>query len=342
MSDTKQFLSVVIPVYCEEDVIGEFYSRLKETLVRLEPAMDSEIVFVDDGSRDRTLPLIQAFRRQDASVKVLSLSRNFGHQFAITAGLDHVVGDAVVIIDGDLQDPPEVILEMVAKWREGYKVVFGVREKREGEGIFKRATAKAFYRIMKRFSDVDLPLDAGDFRLIDREVVNVLRALREENRYLRGLVSWCGFGQYGLVYRRDKRFAGKTKFSTKKMIRFAIDGILSFSDKPLKLTSYLGFVITLGSFLMGVNIILGKIMHPGQAVSGWSSLMVALLFVGGVQLISLGIIGLYIGRQYKETKRRPLYVIADQKGFDRPSEERRNDPGWVAQEGGPPRRPDGP
>jgi dolichol-phosphate mannosyltransferase len=337
MSDTKQFLSIVIPVYCEEDVIGEFYSRLKKALVRLEPAMDSEIVFVDDGSRDRTLPLIQALRRQDESVKVLSLSRNFGHQFAITAGLDHVVGDAVVIIDGDLQDPPEVILEMVAKWREGYKVVFGVREKREGEGIFKRATAKAFYRIMRRFGDVDLPLDAGDFRLIDREVVHVLRALREENRYLRGLVSWCGFGQYGLVYRRDKRYAGKTKFSTKKMIRFAIDGILSFSDKPLKLTSYLGFVITLCSFLMGANIILGKILQPGRAVSGWSSLMVAVLFVGGVQLISLGIIGLYIGRQYRETKRRPLYVIADQKDFDQPPGDRKNDPGRVAPAGGPPR-----
>jgi glycosyltransferase involved in cell wall biosynthesis len=300
MSETKHLLSVVVPVYCEEEVVGEFYSRLKKTLSSLEPTMDVEIVFVDDGSHDRTLSLIQALRAQDESIKVLSLSRNFGHQFAITAGLDHVFGDAVVIIDGDLQDPPEVIIEMVAKWREGYKVVFGVRESREGEGIFKRATAKVFYRVMRRLSDVELPLDAGDFRLIDKEVVHVMRSLREENRYLRGLISWCGFRQYGLAYRRDKRYAGRTKFSTKKMIRFAIDGILSFSDKPLKLTSYLGFVITLCSFLMAVNIILGKILQPSRAVSGWSSLMVALLFVGGVQLISLD-------------------VIADQKGFDPPS-----------------------
>jgi glycosyltransferase involved in cell wall biosynthesis len=323
MPDVETVLSVVVPVYGEEAVIEEFYRRLSKVLEGLGPGWGSEIIFIDDGSHDRTLGLLKGLRARDRSVKILSLARNFGHQFAITAGLDHARGNAVVIIDGDLQDPPEIIPEMIAKWKEGHKVVYGVREKRKGEGIFKQASAKVFYRIMRRFSDVDVPVDAGDFRLIDRGVVDVLNGLRERNRYLRGLVSWCGFDQCGLIYHRDRRYAGKTKFSTKLMVRFAIDGILSFSDKPLKVMSYLGFLITLGSFLWGLAIILGKIVHPGRAVSGWTSLMIVVIFVGGMQLISLGIIGLYLGRQYNEMKKRPLYIIAEKMGFDAPSHDRR-------------------
>jgi len=319
MSAAKPILSLVVPVFGEAQVIGEFYRRLKIVIKGIQDELDSEIIFVDDGSQDSTAVLIRSFMAQDRSVKLVRLSRNFGHQLAITAGIDHAHGDGIIIMDGDLQDPPETIVEMLARWRQGYKVVYGIRESRKGEHVLKLATAKVFYRLIRRLSDVELPLDAGDFRLIDREVAEVLRTLREENRYLRGMVSWCGFPQVGVPYQRDRRYAGKTKFSLKRMLRFAIDGILSFSDKPLKLTSYLGFVITAGSFLLGINMIIGKLVHPTQAISGWTSLIVVILFVGGVQLLSLGVMGLYIGRQYKEMKNRPLYVVAEKCGFEEPA-----------------------
>lgn len=311
----KSTLTVVVPICSEENVIPEFYDRLKAVLMRLEEGLDHEIMFVDDGSRDQSLPLLKNLAERDERTRVISFSRNFGHQFAITAGLDHASGDAAVIIDGDLQDPPEIIPEMLEKWREGYKVIYGVREKRKGENPLKLMTARLFYRIIRLLSDTDLPLDAGDFRLLDRKVIDVLKSIREENRYLRGLVSWAGFSHFGLPYKRDPRYAGKTKFTFRKMIKFAFDGILSFSDRPLKISAYLGFLITLATFLMAVKITVGKVLHPQVLVSGWTSLILAVLFMGGIQLISLGILGLYIGRQYREVKRRPLYIISEKTGF---------------------------
>ena len=315
--DSKALLSIIVPVYSEEKVIPEFYRRMKAVLAGLSARFDHEILFIDDGSRDGSAALLKELSRTDSSVKVISFSRNFGHQFAITAGLDFVRGNAAVIIDGDLQDPPEVIPEMLQKWEEGFKVVFGIREKRRGENVFKLLTAKAFYRLIRLLSDVRIPIDAGDFRLLDRRVVEALKNVREENRYLRGLVSWTGFAQVGILYRRDRRYAGKTKFTLKKMVRFAFDGILSFSDKPLKISAYLGFLITLASFIMALRVLIGKIRHPEVLVSGWTSLILAVLFIGGIQMISLGILGLYLGRQYREVKRRPLYIIAETSGFEK-------------------------
>jgi len=313
----KKFLTVVVPVFSEEKVIPEFYRRMRDVLTGLESQYDHELLFIDDGSRDGSLDLLKELSRNDRSVKIISFSRNFGHQFAITAGLDYARGDVLAIIDGDLQDPPEVIPEMLRKWEEGNKVVFGVREKRKGENPFKLLTAKVFYRLIRLLSDTKMPLDAGDFRILDRQVIDTLRSLREENRYIRGLVSWTGFKQIGIPYRRDRRYAGKTKFTLKKMIRFAFDGILSFSDKPLKITAYLGFFITLVAFAMALRVLIGKIRHPEMLVSGWTSLILAVLFIGGIQMISLGILGLYLGRQYREVKKRPLYVIADTTGFEK-------------------------
>ena len=310
-------VSIVVPIYSEESVIPEFYRRTKAMLAGLSPRYDHEILFIDDGSRDGSPVLLRELSRNDARVKVVSFSRNFGHQFAITAGLDYARGDVLIIIDGDLQDPPEVVPEMIRKWEEGHKVVFGVREKRRGENPFKLVTAKIFYRLIRFLSDTEMPLDAGDFRLMDRQVVDTLRSLREQNRYIRGMVSWTGFSQVGLPYRRDRRYAGKTKFTLKKMVRFAFDGILSFSDKPLKLTAYLGFLITLVSFVMALRVLIEKIRHPDMLVSGWTTLILAVLFIGGIQMISLGILGLYLGRQYREVKKRPLYVVAETIGFDR-------------------------
>ncbi len=311
----KRLLSVVVPIYFEEKVVPEFYARVKKVLLDLQPKIDHEIVFIDDGSRDRSLELLKGLSQKDRTIRIISFSRNFGHQFAITAGMDHASGDAVVIIDGDLQDPPEIIPQMVEKWEEGFKVVYGVREKRKGENPVKLLTAKLFYRLIKLLSDTELPLDAGDFRLLDRKVVDALKAIREENRYIRGLVSWAGFIHYGLLYKRDPRYAGKTKFTLKKMVKFAFDGIMSFSDRPLKITAYLGFLITVASFLVALRIAIIKIIHPQVIVSGWTSLILTVLFMGGVQLISLGILGLYVGRQYREVKRRPLYIISEKMGF---------------------------
>jgi polyisoprenyl-phosphate glycosyltransferase len=309
-------LSVVVPIYSEEKVIPEFYRRTKNVLAELGNRFDHEILFIDDGSTDGSSALLKELSEHDPQVKVVSFSRNFGHQFAITAGLDYARGDVLVIIDGDLQDPPEVIPEMLRKWEEGNKVVFGVREKRKGENPFKLISAKIFYRVIRMLSDIRMPIDAGDFRLLDRRVVETLRKMREENRYLRGLVSWAGFTQVGIPYRRDRRFAGKTKFTFKKMVRFAFDGILSFSDKPLKITAYFGFLMTLISFVLALRVLIGKIRHPEMLVSGWTSLILAVLFIGGIQMISLGILGLYLGRQYREVKKRPLYVVAETTGFD--------------------------
>lgn len=312
MEARKHLLTVVVPVYFEESVIEAFYQRAVQALAPLSPEFDLEFIFVNDGSTDRTLEMLLSLREEDQRVKIINFSRNFGHQIAVTAGLDHAKGDVVVVIDADLQDPPEVILEMLEKWRNGYKVVYGVRSERKGESAFKLWSARLFYRIMGRLSDIPIPLDTGDFRLMDRIVVEELRKMPEESRYIRGMVSWVGFRQCGHGYVRDARYAGKTKYTLKKMIRFAFNGITSFSEKPLILAGWMGMMATLAGLSYLIFILIGKMLNPSSVVSGWASLMGIVIFFGGVQLLSLGIIGQYIGRIYREVKKRPLYVL-DQK-----------------------------
>jgi len=319
MAEPTKRISVVVPIYYEEQVIPEFYRRTRAALETLADRYDRELVFVDDGSKDRSLQLLLDIAAQDPNVRVVALSRNFGHQMAITAGLEHATGDAVVLIDGDLQDPPELIPAMVAKWEEGYKVVYAQREKREGESLLKLATAKLFYKLLDALCEIEIPRDTGDFRLIDRQAVDALASLPECNRFIRGLVPWVGFSQYALPYRRDARYAGATKFNMEKMLRFAFSGITSFSEKPLYLALRLGVLFSLLSFLLGVWLIVNKLLFPQDTIFGWTSLVIVILFVGGVQLLSVGVLGLYIGKIHHEVKRRPFYVAAAKFGFPAPS-----------------------
>lgn len=307
-------LSVIVPIYCEELVINEFYKRIKKVFSSIE--YEYEIIFVNDGSTDRSLEILKGISVVDSHIKVIDLSRNFGHQIAISAGIDHSAGDAVILIDGDLQDPPEVIPQMVEKWKEGYQVIYGVRDERKGETLLKVITAKAFYRVLNKIGDVEIPLDTGDFRLMDRRVVDVLKGLQEQNRYLRGLVPWIGFRQYGLKYERDSRYAGETRYTFSKMSRLAFDGITGFSDKPLYMAFRMGILVSMSSFLLIIFYIIKKIVLPASTIHGWTSTIILILFLGGIQLISIGVIGLYIGRIYKEVKRRPLYLVAERYGFE--------------------------
>jgi glycosyltransferase involved in cell wall biosynthesis len=316
-------VSAVVPCYDEQEVLEETHAALSATLSALEGA-DAEIVYVDDGSRDRTREILRAVQGRDPRVRVISLSRNFGHQLAVSAGIESAAGDCVVVIDADLQDPPEVIREMVALWREGYQVVYGVRADRDGETAFKKWTARAFYRIINRLSRVEMPLDAGDFRLMDRRVVEVLLSMPERDRYLRGMVSWIGFRQAAVVYRRAPRRAGSSKYPFAKMLRFAVDGLLSFSVTPLRLAIWTGFAAIALAFLGIVWAVL-EWLFTNDLVRGWASIFTAVLFLGGVQLITLGIIGEYIGRIYAEVKRRPLYVVAERLGFEHRQLDRAND-----------------
>lgn len=306
-------LSVIIPLYNEELVIEKMYSTLTSVLEDAE--LEYEIVMVNDGSVDETYPLAKQICRKDERVKLISFSRNFGHQIAITAGMDKSSGKAVVVIDADLQDPPEVIIDMIKKWQEGYSVVYGVRKKRKGESVFKLATASLFYRILRKMTPVDIPVDTGDFRLLDRKVVNQLKIMRERSRFVRGMVSWVGFKQAKVEYVREERFAGETKYPLKKMIKFAMDGILSFSQIPLKLSSALGFLCSGLSFFFVLYGLIVKYFFPERAMPGWASIFVAILFIGGVQLICIGILGEYLGRIYEEIKARPLYVIDEEINF---------------------------
>jgi dolichol-phosphate mannosyltransferase len=307
-------VSFVVPCYNEEEGIRETHRRLTQVLSRL-AGYEYEIVYVDDGSRDRTPALLREIQGGDGRVRVVRLSRNFGHQFAVTAGLAHAAGDAAVIMDADLQDPPEVVPEMLARWREGYEVVYGVRTDREGETRFKLLTARLFYRLIRRLSDTEIPLDTGDFRLLDRRVVDAVVAMPERDRFLRGMVSWVGYRQIGVPYRRAPRFAGTTKYPLAKMARFAVDGLLSFSVKPLRLSTWLGF-LSAGLALVLIVYALLQRLFTSDWVTGWTALIVAILFFGGAQLISLGIIGEYVGRLYGEAKRRPLFLVRERLGFD--------------------------
>lgn len=307
-------LSIVVPCYNEELVLAELHDRLVSVLNQLEDT-DGEIVYVDDGSKDQTPALLKELQLDEPRVGVVSLSRNFGHQIAVTAGLEHANGDAVVIIDADLQDPPEVIPEMVARWREGYQVVYGLRAKRHGETTFKLFTAKIFYRLINRLSEVEIPLDVGDFRLMDRQVVDVLLNMPERDRFLRGMVSWIGFKQSAVIYDRAARHAGETKYPLIKMLRFAVDSVISFSFAPLRVAIWVGFG-AIAAAVAGIVYALVVRFYTTTWVRGWASIFTAILFLGGVQLVTLGIVGEYVGRIYAEVKLRPLYVVRERLGFD--------------------------
>jgi glycosyltransferase involved in cell wall biosynthesis len=307
-------LSFVIPVKDEEEVLPELHRRLEAVSRSIDG--DCEFILVDDGSTDHSRAVMSELRGRDERVKLLFLARNFGHQLAISAGLDFARGDAVVIIDGDLQDPPEVVLEMLPLWREGYEVVHAIRRRREGESRMKLWTAHTFYRVMHWLSDVEFPVDTGDFRLVDRRVADVVRGMREPDRYLRGMFAWVGFRQSSVYYDRDKRYAGKTKNSWANMISFAIDGIMGFSVTPLRLILGLGFVISLLSLTVAVIAIILKLTGGIESVQGWASLTVLVTFLAGVQLIVLGTIGLYVARAYEQGKQRPLYLVASADGLD--------------------------
>jgi glycosyltransferase involved in cell wall biosynthesis len=300
-------LSLIIPVYNEEAIIAELDRRLKGFLQELDETW--EVVFVDDGSHDRTAEMLNELAAAEPRYKVISFSRNFGHQLAITAGMDRAEGDAVVIMDADLQDPPEVVADMIAKWREGFDVVYGQRSVRYGESVFKRATAAAFYRLLRMLLPIEIPLDTGDFRLMSRRVVLSMRALREQHRFVRAMVSWVGFKQTAVRYERPERFAGETKYPLRKMMRFAIDGITSFSIVPLRLATYLGLLSGFVAIVTSVWAVYSAL--AGKTVPGWTTLMVVVALAASAQLIMTGILGEYIGRIYEEVKRRPLYVVAD-------------------------------
>jgi glycosyltransferase involved in cell wall biosynthesis len=312
--ERRVLLSVVVPCMNEEEGLGETNRRLSAVLEQA--AVNFEIIYIDDGSTDSTLDVLRDLQAHDTRVRLIRLSRNFGHQIAITAGLEHASGDAVVIIDADLQDPPEVILEFLSKWLDGYDVIYGVRTERDGETTFKLWSAKLFYRLITHLSDTRIPLDTGDFRLMDRRVVDTLLSMPERDRFVRGMVSWLGFSQIGVSYHRAPRVAGVTKFSLFRMVRFALDGIVSFSILPLRLATWTGFAASALALFGIVVILLERFLQMPGLVKGWSSAIVAQLFIGGVQLICLGLIGEYVGRIYGESKRRPLYIVRERIGFD--------------------------
>jgi glycosyltransferase involved in cell wall biosynthesis len=306
-------LSIVVPCYNEEAVLPELHRRLITVLDEIVD-LNFELIYTDDGSQDRTPEILSQLQASDARVRIITLSRNFGHQIAVTAGLEHASGEALVIIDADLQDPPEVIPEMIQRWHDGYQVVYGLRAARSGETTFKRWTAKAFYRLINRLSEIEIPLDVGDFRLLDRKVVDVLLAMPERDRFLRGMVSWIGFKQIAVIYDRAPRSAGESKYSLMKMLRFAVDSVISFSLMPLRLAIWVGFG-ALAASLAGIVYALIIRLYTTDWVRGWTSIFTAVLFLGGVQLITLGIVGEYVGRIYAEVKLRPLYVVRERLGF---------------------------
>jgi len=322
MDEEHPVISVVVPLFNEEGNVGELLSRISGILNSLAGPPSYEIVLVNDGSSDMTVASIRAEMRDLPNIVLVNLSRNFGHQLAATAGLDTARGDAVILMDGDLQDPPELIAQFVAKWREGYDVVYATRRSRKGESRFKLLTARLFYRITKRLTKVSIPVDTGDFRLMSRRVIEALKRTKERNRFLRGLVSWVGFNQTGVEYDRDPRFSGETKYPVSKMLTFAIDGITSFSEVPLRFASYFGFCVSIFAFVYAIIVLVLKFEH--RNFPGYTSTIVAILFLGGVQLLGIGILGEYLGRVYDEIKGRPLYLIADiERGSLNESPERR-------------------
>lgn len=307
MNEKPEF-SIIVPVYNEACCLQELYRRISEVMDRSGGTW--ELILINDGSVDESPDIIRQLATRDPRVRPVIFARNFGHQIAVTAGLDYSRGDAVVIIDADLQDPPEVILDLIEKWRAGYEVVYAVRAEREGETFFKKITASLFYRIIYRITDVKIPMDTGDFRLMDRKVVNVLNMMREHHRFLRGMAAWVGFRQTGVYYKRAARFAGETKYPLRKMLRLALTAITGFSYFPLQLATYLGF-ISAGLAILAIPVVVVMRAIQTQAFFGQATTLIAVLFFGGVQLICLGILGEYIGRIYDEAKGRPLYIVSE-------------------------------
>jgi len=304
----KPTFSIIAPIFNELENIPELYPRVREVMEQTGESW--ELILVDDGSIDGSTKAIRELAESDERVRPVIFARNFGHQIAVTAGIDYSRGDAVVIIDADLQDPPEVILDLIAKWREGYEVVYAVREERAGESWFKKTTASLFYRFICRITDVDIPLDTGDFRLMDKKVVAVMKQMREKHRFLRGMSAWVGYKQIGVNYKRKPRFAGETKYPLKKMIKLALNAVTSFSYFPLQLATFIGFIAA-GLSVIAIPVVAILRLTTGTALLGQATTIIIVLFLGGVQLISLGIIGEYIGRIYDEAKGRPLYIVAE-------------------------------
>ena len=307
--------SFIIPIYNEEETISEMYRRMRAVMDRMDGTV--ELILINDGSRDRSLPLLRELHDKDSRVCYLSLARNFGHQIAVTAGLNFSMGQIVVILDADLQDSPELIPDMVEKWRQGYQVVYAQRTQRRQESWFKRFTAYSFYRLLKQLADVDIPTDTGDFCLLDRQVVEVLNAMPERNRYIRGLRSWIGFRQTAIRFERDPRFAGEVKYTFRKSLALAINGLVSFSTVPLRISTYVGLLAAIASILMALLILYWRIFVPNSPLTGFTIVLMATFFLGAVQLVSIGILGEYIGRIYEEVKGRPLYTLAEVGGFIR-------------------------
>ncbi len=312
-------ISIIAPVYNEAGNLQELHRRISDVLDRSGETW--ELVFVDDGSTDGSGSAVRELYDSDPGhIRVISFARNFGHQIAVTAGMDYAQGQAVILIDADLQDPPEIILDMIAKWREGYEVVYAVRAKREGESWFKRTTASLFYRLMFSITDISIPLDTGDFRLMDRKVVDAVLSMRERHRFIRGMVSWVGYRQTGIEYTRRERYSGETKYPLSKMLRFAWDGITGFSYFPLQLATYLGFAIAALSGIAILLVIYLRAFTSAKPLEGQATTLIMVLFLGSVQLISLGIIGEYLGRIYNEVRGRPLYIVREMHGIDAPPE----------------------
>jgi glycosyltransferase involved in cell wall biosynthesis len=310
--------SFIVPIYNEEDTLFEMYRRVRAVMDQMDGSV--ELVLVNDGSRDRSLSLMRELHEKDPQVCYLSLARNFGHQVAVTAGLNFVRGQAIVILDADLQDPPELIPALVEKWQQGYQVVYAQRTKRRRESWFKRLPAYVFYRLMRRLADVDIPVDTGDFCLMDRQVVDVLNTMPERNRYIRGLRSWVGLQQTSVYFEREPRFAGEVKYTFRKSLSLAVNSLVSFSKLPLRLSTYVGLLAAGAAVLMAVLVLYWRIVAPASPLTGFASIMIAIFFLGAVQLVSIGILGEYVGRIYEEVKGRPLYVLSEVAGFaEKPS-----------------------
>ncbi|MGD2183665.1 glycosyltransferase family 2 protein [Lusitaniella coriacea] len=307
--------SFVIPVYNEESNLPQLYRRLVAVRDRVEGEV--EIILINDGSRDRTLSILRDLHAKDPHVCYLSLARNFGHQIAVTAGLNFARGEAIIVMDADLQDPPELALEMIQKWQQGYQVVYAQRSKRHKEGWMKRLPAYAFYRLLKRLADIEIPLDTGDFCLIDRQVADILNKMPEQNRYVRGLRSWVGFKQTAIRFERDPRFSGEVKYTFGKSFAFAMNGLISFSRVPLRLSTYVGLFAAVVALIMAFMVLYWRIIAPDSPLTGFATILIAVFFLGAVQLVSIGILGEYIGRIYEEVKGRPLYVLSEVGGFER-------------------------
>ncbi|MEP6595748.1 MAG: glycosyltransferase family 2 protein [Ginsengibacter sp.] len=305
--------SFVVPIYNEEENIPTLYTRLSAVMDQLDGG--SEIIFVDDGSKDKSIILIRELSEKDNRVCYVSLARNFGHQVALTAGLNYVIGQAVIVLDADLQDPPELVPEMIEKWKQGNQVIFAQRTYRHKEGIIKRFTAFAFYRILKLLSEVEIPTDTGDFCLLDKKIVDILNSMPERNRYIRGLRSWIGFNQTAIHYERPPRYAGEVKYTYKKLFGLALNGLVSFSKLPLRISTYIGLIAAAGSIIMAFLVLYWRIFQPNSQFTGYAIILIAVFFLGAVQLISLGVIGEYIGKIYEEVKHRPLYTLKELGGL---------------------------